>query len=71
MGIFSFFKTNIYSEPEIEPLKMIREGAEYAEACGYDLNELHCKHCPNSCTVASAKCTFGHKLKKAFEDLKI
>ena len=69
MGILSFFKSNIHPEPEIEPLKMIREGPEYAVSCGYDLNELHCKRCPNSCTVANAKCSFGNKLRKAFEDL--
>lgn len=69
MGIFSFFKSSTDSESEIDPLKMIREFPEYAAACNYDLNELHCKKCPNSCTVANAKCTFGHKLRKAFEDL--
>ena len=54
-----------------EALGKTVEGAEAAEACGYDVELLHCHGCINSCRLSQPRCALGEqvagklKLKKA------
>lgn len=53
-----------------DALSQIKEGRSAAEACGYDLNALHCKGCIYACALAAARCDTGREATAALEAMK-
>ena len=50
-----------------EAIGQIREGKSTAEACGYALDKLHCKGCPNACLLTKVRCDLGMRVVAGLE----
>lgn len=62
MNFKSMFKKEQQEEFGLEEaFEQIRESRTFAEACNFNLEQLHCKGCIYTCPLSRARCDTGKR----------